>query len=191
MSNGRLIVKKLNKAIPLGERIPKKYRNGNQGHYFENRLEENGYTINRSKGCDLKELGVEVKSRLETSNSAHTVGAMTLEDILSTDYYDSNVHDKIQLQYRIYFNEDYFVTRQELFDFSNPDIQSLLEASYEQGKLKLAQYPDWDYVRGKDCIAYFELNNSGLYAFRVSEAGMRKIEKMSKSKFNDFFEVTE
>ena len=91
----------LNNAIRVGTTIPMKEYNGNIGHWVEDKLEENGYTVNRQKGIDLIDLGLEVKTRKENSTSGHTIGAMLPVDIINTEWENSNIRNKIQRQYRV------------------------------------------------------------------------------------------
>ena len=181
-------VTKLNNAIQVGEQIPMEQYNGNIGRWIEDRLEELGYTINRGYGPDLLQMGVEVKSRLESSTSGHTMAAMHPDDILATDWEDSNIFDKSQLQYRVYYDDDSIVTVAEIFDFTDPDIQTLLKESYNEGrKLFPNSANGHNYFRGDECVGYFEGQENGYYQFRLTDAGMKRIERMSKQTFNKFF----
>jgi len=183
-------VTKLNNAIQVGEQIPMEQYNGNIGRWIEDRLEELGYTINRGYGPDLLQMGVEVKSRLESSTSGHTVSSMHPDDIANTEWEDTNLCAKIQLQYRVYYNDDSVVTCAEIFDFTDSDIQALLKKSYDEGRKMLQDPNAGNYVRSKDCIAYFEGQENGYYQFRLSNAGMKRIERMSKQpSFSKFFEA--
>ena len=181
-------VTKLNNAIQVGEQIPMEQYNGNIGRWIEDRLEDLGYTINRSYGPDLLQMGVEVKSRLESSTSGHTMAAMHPDDILDTEWKDSNIFAKSQRQYRVYYNDDSVVTSAEIFDFTDLGIQALLEKSYDEGRKLLAK-SNKNYLRGKDCIAYFEGQANGYFQFRVTPEGMRRIECMSKQSFSKLFEI--
>ena len=181
-------VTKLNNAIKVGDKIPMTQYNGNVGRWIEDRLEDLGYVINRGYGPDLLQMGVEIKSRLESSTSGHTMAAMHPDDIVDTEWEDSNIFAKSQIQYRVYYDDDSVVTCAEIFNFTDPGIQALLKNSYNKGR-KLLANTDKNYNRGEDCIAYFEGQANGYYQFRVTPAGMKRIEKMSKQKtFSKLFE---
>ena len=182
-------VTKLNKAIQVGDKIPMKQYNGNVGRWIEDRLEDLGYTINRGYGPDLLDMGVEVKSRKESSKSGHTMASMHPDDILATDWEDSNIFDKSQRQYRVYYDDDSIVTVAEIFDFTDPDIQTLLKESYNEGRKLFPNSANGDnYFRGDECVGYFEGQENGYYQFRLTDAGMKRIERMSKQTFGKFFE---
>ena len=183
-------VTKLNNAIQVGDKIPMKQYNGNVGRWIEDRLEDLGFTINRGYGPDLLQMGVEVKSRLESSTSGHTMASMHPDDILTTDWEHSNIFAKSQSQYRVYYNDDSIVTVAEIFDFTDPDIQALLKESYNEGRKLFPNAANGiNYFRGEDCIGYFEGQESGYYQFRLTDAGMKRIERMSKQSFTKLFEI--
>lgn len=188
-------IKKLNNAIKVGFQLPKQKTNGDIGRWVEDKLEKNGYTFNRGMGPDLPELGgIEVKTRQLSSTSGHTVGAMSVTDIVDTPWKSSNFHKKIQKQYRVYYDDYNIVKSEAVYDFSDSDIQNLLEESYEAGRTELSMYADMvvspKYIRGENCIAYFEYQEaSGQYQFRLSNNGMQKIETMAQQTFNNLFEI--
>jgi len=199
---------KLKRGIIPGEVIPFNRKNygGSIGRWVEDELQRRGYKVNRGYGPDLKEMDIEVKTRLESSTSAHTVTAMRGIDIVYTPWEQSNVRDKIQKQYRVYYNDLNVVTdRTGLYDFTDPYIQELLKVSYEYGRSVLQQYvaqfphgSDIDasvpnYIRKDKCIAYFEEQpESGWFGFRISDCGMRKIETMTRqTSFTKFFTFEE
>ena len=101
-----LHVTKLNNAINIGDRIPMTQEHGNIGRYIEYSIKRKGYALNRGKGIDLKGLHLEIKTRLADSTSGHTVGAMLPTDIVETEWENSNIHDKVQKQYRVEYKDD-------------------------------------------------------------------------------------
>lgn len=195
---------KLNSGINPGEVIPVARGHGDIGRWIEDELQRRGYRVNRGYGPDLKDMDVEIKTRLDSSTSGHTVGSMLGIDIVNTPWEQSNVRNKIQRQYRVYYNDENVVTdRTGIYDFTDPFIQELLRESYEYGRSVLSKYvyefdhgPDIEataplYIRGDKCIAYFEhQSETGQFQFRVTDYGMRKIETMTRQfSFNKLFEV--
>lgn len=92
---------KIKKGIQTGTFVPAKQHAGNIGHWVESELKNNGFNINTGKGVDLPEENIEVKSRKDESNSAHTIGSMTKKDIESNAWNQSTLKPKCQRQYKI------------------------------------------------------------------------------------------
>jgi len=192
--SNKVKVIKLKRGIMPGEVIPVARRHGDIGRWIEDEIQRRGYSVNRGYGPDLKDMGVEIKTRLESSTSGHTVGSMLGIDIVNTPWEQSNVCNKIQRQYRVYYNDENIVTdRTGIYDFTDPFIQELLRESYEYGRSVLSKYvyefdhgPDIEatvpsYIKGDKCIAYFEQQpETGQFQFRITAYGMRKIETMTR-----------
>lgn len=178
-------VTKLNKAIEVGTVIPMEECNGNIGRWVEDQLEDNGYTVNRGKGIDLQKLGIEVKTRKQDSTSGHTVGAMLPQDIINTDWEHSNIHDKVQKQYRVKhkvseLTGDNLVTSASVYDFTCDEIQAKLKEAWDYGQSIMKQGVFPDYIRGEDHWAYFEMQENGYYQFRITPGYMSTMESIAK-----------
>ena len=183
-----LKTKTLKNAIPKNTQIPTDIEN--VGYWVEDCLEENGYNINRAAGVDLPDYNVEVKTRCVDSNSAHTVGRMTTENIINTPYTQSPVKDKIQQQYRVEYDSWGRLVSNEIYDFSEDWIQDMIEQSYESGRQEISQG-----MAGKNNtktygIGIFQRDkDKEQWQYRITEAGMKKIKNMSKQKsFKKLFE---
>jgi hypothetical protein len=183
----------LNRAIDVGTVIPMEQYNGNIGRWVEDKLEENGYSVNRKKGIDLLSLGLEVKTRKIDSTSGHTVGAMLPQDIISTEWEDSNIRDKIQKQYRVKYNlceftGDNLVTSARVYDFTCDEIQNNLKKSWNYCRKVLSQGNTPDYIRGNGHWGYLELQSNGYYQFRIPPHIMKKLETIATVKRTNLFE---
>lgn len=190
-------VKTIKKGIEVGTDIPFRQSHGNVGRWVEDQLAINGYTMSNGKGVDIPGLGVECKSRKVESNSPHTVGTMTVADIINTKYEDSVIFEKFQQQYRVnYSDEGQIVLSANVYDFSDPYIQQQIREAYENGRTILSAEMADDgyapsYIRGGD-FGQFEITESNnSYRFRIPHGAMKKIETMSKgsSVFNSLFET--
>jgi len=188
-------VTKLNKAIEVGTIIPMTESGGNIGRWVEDQLEKNGYSVNRQKGIDLHQLGIEVKTRKIDSTSAHTVGSMSPYDIIDNDWLPgNNVFDKVQKQYRVKhqinpLTGDNLVVSAQIYDFTDIEIQSKLKESWDHCRQVLVQNPNYtfEYIRGQDKWAYLELQNNGYYQFRITSGYMDKMEKISNTNKSKLF----
>lgn len=185
---------KLNNAIEVGSIIPMKECNGNIGRWVEDKLEENGYSINRGKGIDLENLDIEVKTRKIDSTSGHTVGAMLPQDIINTDWHQSNIRNKIQKQYRVKHKEnpltgDNVVVSAQVYDFTDEEIQTKLKEAWDHCRGVLAQGCTDNYIRGVDKWAYLELQENGYYQFRITPGIMKKMESIVNTNRTKMFFV--
>lgn len=183
----------LNKAIKVGTIIPMKEYNGNIGHWVEDNLEENGYTVNRQKGVDLIDLGLEVKTRKANSTSGHTVGAMMPIDIINTEWENSNIRNKIQRQYRVIHrvNEltgENIVISARVYDFTCDEIQNQLKKAWDYCRSVLKEEYTPDYIRGPNHWAYLELQTNGSYQYRIPPHIMDMLESISNTERTKLFE---
>ena len=160
----------------------------NVGYWVEDQLEKNGHNINRGKGPDLKDLGVEVKTRNLSSRSAHTVGRMTTQDIIDTPYEDSHLKDKIQSQYRVEYDQYGNVHSSRVYDFTDTDIQDLLKDSYEKGRAEISQGMFGKNNTKTYGVGIFQRDNdSEQWQWRITNSGMKKIKTMSQQTFKRIF----
>ena len=191
-----LKVTRLKNIIEPGTIIPMEERNGNIGRWAEDTLEDLGWTVNREKGIDLPEVGAELKTRKWGSTSGHTVGAMLPQDILHTQWHKSNIHDKVQKQYRVEYKDDSpvgewntcsIVTEAKVYDFTHPFIQEKLKKDYNFCRAQIVDNGfEPQYISGD--WAYLEMQPNGYYQFRITPAAMKKMKTYSKQgKQNNLF----
>lgn len=157
-----------------------------RGREFEQVLAQSGFRINTGCGVDLPDLDVEVKTKDVNSTSANTVGTMTYEDICNKSYEESGIFEKIQRQFRVETNNGTIVN-QAIFDFSKPFIQDVIKDAYESAREKMIAGDKSSYISGS-AYGYFEQKTENSWAFRISVPAMKKLEKMSTSTFERFFD---
>jgi hypothetical protein len=180
---------KIKKGIQPGTAVPEKQHAGNIGHWTESKLKADGFKINTGKGVDLPEENLEVKSRKDESNSAHTIGKMTKKDIKSNTWHQSTLKSKCQRQYRVTYSDvDSVVTSSGIYDFTDPYIQEKFEEAYEQGRQLIQAGNEEPYLRNSQW-GYFEKKKNS-YEFRIPHAAMKKIITASSNSktFNDLFD---
>ena len=173
----------------VGQSVPNKF-GGRAGRAVEKKLMVQGFQVDqRGAGVDIKNLGVEIKSRDIDSVSPQSIGSMTPEDICVTSYAQSEVYEKLQQQFRVK-TKDQTIISAEMYDFSSPVIQQRIEQSYELARQRIIDGDDSSYIAGGP-YGYFERTvvGSRSYEFRLRDNAMKKIENISKSTFDKFFEV--
>jgi len=181
------------KILPelIGVELPPTF-GGASGRAAEDLLEELGFPINRGSGCDLGD--VEIKTRDTDAISAQTVATSTIQSIIEKEYKDSAIYKKFQKQLRIKTEEN-IIKSAEIYDFSPPFIQDLIEEAYNEGRKRIIQYykdsngcvdkiPNW--VTGTKW-GNFEHKNSNSWDFRIPNDRMEELEKMATSNFSSIF----
>lgn len=177
-----------NTALVGASVIDGKTETGEIGRMIEDKLDEANYVIDRDGTVDLPGLGLEVKSRKKGSICAHSIGSMTVENILKTPYEQSTICCKLQRQYRVKHNE-IIITEAEVFDFTDPYIQTKIKLAYEHGRTLMAAGKFDQLCRGHATWwGYWEKKNNNSYAFRIRDKAMRGMENEKYSTLNKFVE---
>ena len=178
---------------------PAKVNDGTNGKILEQVMIKQGFPVNQSGTVDLPG-GIEIKSRKSTTDSMHTVGTMTYDDIIKTPWNQTPFKQKLQKQYRVTIHKNELTgeidTFDKIVDFSNPEIQSKLEEAYERNRMVLmiqnriikgqtikagGQYGKLEHKPGA--------NGTGKsYALRIPNSGMKKLITRATSTYNDLFE---
>jgi hypothetical protein len=163
--------------------------NGDAGRECENLLESIGICINRGAGCDIPEVGWEVKCRKGTATSAQTVTSMHPKNIISTSYRFSPVYQKIRKQLRFTTNDLDIITSIDLCDFDQPQIQDLLEEAYEHARSLIIINPKISYTPYEGYWGYFEKTKKDRpeLDFRLADGQMEKLLAMTSSTFQNIF----
>ena len=177
----------------IGKELPNKDF-GEAGRATENMFEDDyNVIINRGKGCDIKEYGIDIKTRDLDSVSPQTIATMQVSEIISTPYEQSAVFEKFQQQIRVKTKNNIIVSA-ELYDFRSAHIQDNVKQAYEYAQTQLTADPYIQITKvgplGIGHWGYFENSNKreNSRAFRVSQKTMDQYEAMTKANFNGIFD---
>jgi hypothetical protein len=172
----------------LGRQLPSNF-GGDAGRACEYLLEDIGISINRGQGCDIPEIGWEVKCRKGTATSAQTVATMRPENVISTPYRLSPIYEKIRKQLRFTSNELDVIIAIDLCDFDQPQIQELLESAYEHARALIKANPAISYTPYEGFWGYFEKTKKDRpeLDFRLADGDMEKLLAMTDSTFQEIF----
>lgn len=158
------------------------------GYQVQEHLEDRGWELNHGEGPDLISSGIEVKTRKKSSKSAHTIGSMTIENIVKSSYPDTNIFNKFQKQFRVVYDDYGQILNEKLFDFTDPIIQEEMSKSWELNKIELQEYLNKKtnqlpkYVKHKDATFIWEKKPaSRSYAARLADGVQKKFESISSS----------
>ena len=178
---------------------PAKVNDGTNGKILEQIMIKQGFPIDQSGTVDLPG-GIEVKTRKSTTGAMHTVGTMTYDDIIKTPWNQTTFKQKLQKQYRVTIHKNELTGQIDTFDkvvdFSDPEIQKLLEEAYEKNRLYLILQNR--IIKGQTITVGGQFGKlehkpgpSGTgksYAMRIPDSGMKKIIKIANSTANTLFE---
>ncbi len=180
-------IKKLKTSV-VGKKVPKQQK-GNEGNVGRHLHEEMGAS---KHGVDSPILDMDLKTRKRSSKAPHTTGTMTFDDIMNTEWENTTFAQKLQNRCHVVhddtFSEDNEVVSQEIFDFRGQDIQDLLKRDFDiaKAKLKASGKGTTGTIVGGE-FGMFEHRGGNTYAHRITDSGMKKLEGMAKSTYNDLF----
>ena len=172
----------------LGKQLPSNIH-GDAGRACESLLENIGIHINRGAGCDIPEIGWEVKCRKGTATSAQTVATMHPNNVIITPWVFSPVYEKIRKQLRFTTDDLDVIVDIDLCDFDQPQIQELLQAAYEHARSLITANPSITYTPYEGYWGYFEKTKKDRpeLDFRLADGDMEKLLAMTNSTFQDIF----
>ncbi len=187
MKNARVSVIKNN--IKKGDPIPTFKQDYEAGQWVEEQLIKNGHVVDRTGIIDLPEYNTDNKSRKKGSTANHTVGSMTINDILNTPAFkDTRYHTKLQNQnqvtYDTVFNE---VSDVRLVDMDIDDIQDRLKEGYDDCRKQLIENEENGYyqkeIKSKNGWVVFDgYGHDNSYRMRIPNTAMKKIHNISGSR---------
>lgn len=126
--------------------------------------------------------------RKAKSNAAYTVGTMTTQNICLTPYKDTAFYKKMLSRFKVSVDEAGEIISSKEYNFNVDSIQDKLEFAYESARVKF-QTGIWDQskqytvVEGyKGAVAHFEKKEGNSWAFRITNAAMKKFESISSNK---------
>jgi hypothetical protein len=197
----------------IGHSIPERTKGNTStvGVYIDNLVRKwAGASTEVTSGVDLAVFGIEVKSQDIQTGSSWTIGTMTFEDILDTEYVDSSLYQKLQALFLVrYDNKLRIITDANLYYLDNDEIQSILKEAYDTARQKAIDY----YVNSKSTLSNklivfsdesiefnnsqqfkgptgycFEFTNSGTsFKFRITGLEMNRLIGLSTANNNRLF----
>ena len=165
---------------------PTKVNDGTNGKILETAMKKQGFPVDSTGTVDLPGIDVEIKTRSSHTNSQHTTGTMIFADIINTPWDQTRFKKKLQKQYRVWIKSNVFDSNTtatgKIVDLSHPEIQSKLQAAYEdcrsqlkaQGKIVTGQ----TISSGQYGVLEHKPGKSGTgksFAFRIPHSGMKKL----------------
>ena len=175
-----------------GDRFPRRYKNNaNIGHYFHNQYKK-FFPVQDGKGADVKDW-FEIKSKefkFDKTQSSWTIGSMMEEDILTTNWKNSHIHEKLQVQVQILYTKNPNQVRNvSVYDFSKNCTQALLEQDYNNIVNKLNAHSTvqvWEQLHGKH-MHIERVEDTDQWKFRLTKRQMQMLKNAEN--FNNIFTI--
>ena len=178
-------VKTIKNNIQKGVSVPASGKDSDVGIWIDAEMSKKGHRIDKNGIVDLPEYGIDNKSRKQGSRCHHTVGSMTINDILNTPtWYDTRYYKKSLNQNQITWHEDFLeVTNVSVVDMDLPEIQELLKRAYESLRDKIVSGDRRKNITSNCGWAVFDgYNHPNSYRYRITDSAMKKIQNMSRSR---------
>jgi hypothetical protein len=186
-------VKIIKNNITVGTVIPSIRNDGDIGQWVDQTMLEKGHVVDKNGLVDMPEYGVDNKSRKKGSHANHTVGSMTIDDIINTpDFNDTRYRHKVQNQNQVTYDANFSeVSSVRLVDMDIDVIQQKLVEGYNDCRDQLLLG-----VRNKEIksangwVVFDGYVHENSYRMRITNTAMKKIHNISGSRdtFNRHFE---
>ena len=176
---GNLRLKKIKNTFEAGDQLEISNHAGTVGMSADAMLVQQGHNHNSGKGVDLPDFDTEHKARKLGSNSHHTLGRMTIEDIKKQSWKETSVRDKSLRQQRTTYNPDNcIVTESKIYDFDDPEIQEQLERDYETARQQVlnGNHADKTYISGGSHVHLQKDHKKDTWQVRINNSAMKKMQ---------------
>lgn len=179
----------INVGTTLKDQTTKEYDKGRIGRVLDDHMAKVlGKYYNQGKGVDINLYGhaIEVKSRCEDSVSHHTIGEMSIDDVINTAWTNTSAYQKsanqLRIIYRIINDKEIQITDVTQYDFTYPHIQNMLQDSYNAIRntliaLKLEHTVNlcFDEVAFLKAVGTYQTGPDGLKAIHIEKTNKKDL----------------
>jgi len=175
-------VKTIKKNITPGTPVPAFLRDCDAGNYVDSVMTSLGHVVDKNGLVDLPEYGIDNKSRKKGSQAHHTVGSMTIDDIINTpEFRDTRFYRKVQNQNQVtydpVFNE---ISSVRIVDMDIELIQDKLSSGYSDCREQLQTGIRHKEIKSANGWVVFDgYASNGSYRMRITNTAMKKVHNIS------------
>jgi hypothetical protein len=183
MKNARVSVIKNN--IDQGDRVPPVIHDCEMGQWIDQEMYKKGHVIDHTGVVDMPEYNIDNKTRKKGSKANHTVGSMTILDILNTpDWSDTRYSHKTQNQNQIEWDPVFMeISKVTVLDMDIDLIQEKLKEGYEDVRGQLVAGCRSMEIKSKNGWVVLDgYGHSKSYRMRIPDKAMKKIKNISGSR---------
>jgi hypothetical protein len=148
------------------------------GQWVDAEMMRKGHAIDHKGRVDMPEYNIDNKTRKKGSNANHTVGSMTIPDLIDTPRWeDSGFYPKVQNQNQITWDPVFKeVVDVKIVDMAIPDIQNRLKAAYENLRAQVVEGNRSKTITSSCGWAVLDgFNHHNSYRFRITNTAMKQI----------------
>jgi hypothetical protein len=152
------------------------------GQWVDAEMMRKGHAIDPVGRVDMPEFNVDNKSRKKGSNANHTVGSMTIPNIINTPNWEATGYfPKVQNQNQITWDPVFKeVCDVRLVDMALPDIQSQLKDAYKDLRQQVIDGDRSTTITSSNGWAVFDgSGHHNSYRYRITNTAMKKILTLS------------
>lgn len=179
------------KTSLIGTTLPEFADNSECGRFVEQHLIAEGWPLDtQNVGADCPTLNLEFKTKEVGSVAAFSIGKMSARDIQLQDFEQTSICNKLQLV-GIIEHQHRVITSLNVYDFTSQSIQDIFKEAYEKARQQILLEDNLNYYSGNK-YAYFERTQRNIdsLCFRVRTTKMDSLKRISKSTFDQLFELT-
>jgi|APCry1669191515_1035360.scaffolds.fasta_scaffold00001_89 hypothetical protein len=148
------------------------------GQWVDAEMMRKGHTIDSKGRVDMPEYNIDNKTRKKGSNANHTVGSMTISDIIATPVWEeTGFYPKVQNQNQVTWDPVFReVADVKIVDMALPEIQSKLKDAYEDLRRQLVAGVRTKTITSSNRWAVFDgFNHPNSYRYRITNTAMKQI----------------
>lgn len=186
-------VKTIKDNIEIGAQIPNFSKDFEVGQWVDSQMANRGHRVDKSGLVDLPDYEVDNKSRKKGSHANHTVGSMTIADIIATpDFNNTRYRHKVQNQNQVVYDPNFLeVTDVKLLDMDIELIQEKLAEGYNDCRQQVIDGDRSKEIKSANGWVVFDgYVHHNSYRMRITNTAMKKIHNISGSRdtFTKLFE---
>jgi hypothetical protein len=191
MKNAR--VKTIKNNIIPGLSVPNFENDCDAGHYIDFLMASKGHYVDTAGLIDMPDYKVDNKSRKKGSKAHHTVGSMTINNIVNTDEFkNTQLYHKVQNQNQVIYDPVFReISSVVLVDMDIELIQQKLSDGYADCRAQLLQgIRDKEIKSANGWVVFDGYASPRCYRMRIPNSAMKKIHNIANARdsFSAFFE---
>jgi hypothetical protein len=178
-------VKTIKNNIKIGTPVPKFEKDCDAGNWTDLTMSSKGHHVDKNGLVDMPDYGIDNKSRKKGSNAHHTVGSMTINDIIDTaDFGNTRFYKKVQNQNQVtydpVFNE---ISDVRIVDMDIELIQKNLADGYADCRRQLLLgNRDKEIKSANRWVVFDGYVSDRSYRMRITNTAMKKIHNISSTR---------
>jgi hypothetical protein len=178
-------VKTIKNNITVGTSVPMASNDSDVGNFVDYLMQQKGHKVDKTGLVDMPDYGVDNKSRKKGSHAHHTVGSMTIVDIIDTpNFNDTRYRHKVQNQNQVTYDPDFLeVSSVQLIDMDIDIIQQKLSEGYNDCRNQLLNNVRDKEIKSVNGWVIFDgYGHPNSYRMRITNSAMKKIHNISGSR---------